>query len=284
MKLAGFFGIAVITSITASAVLVQSPLTHVKPTVKAIVASTLPFAESQLIGKYYQGDGLGANLHLDLNQNHRFSFRWTGCLGEYDKNEGIWRLEGDMVFLQPEKPNKREGFQGTNLRFVPMVWNKRLFLVDEYEAPGFCSTLGQNMPEIRGDDIHGMNYIHLNIDFKPSPIDYPNYVPERFQRFVGVPPLKSKIVELVNDGTVRLDRGSKYGFSVGLMLCSSDWSSANLEIIRVTENSAIAKPVYFANTPNRVKIGDVFSSGGTYHQPNGTGSTRLENPVKPPPE
>src|SRR5260370_28445512 len=55
---------------------------------------TLLFSETELTGKYYFGDGLGVICSLELSGNHRFDFRWHGCLGEYDRNQGAWALDG----------------------------------------------------------------------------------------------------------------------------------------------------------------------------------------------
>jgi hypothetical protein len=48
----------------------------------------LLFAESELPGQYYLGDGLGVNCSLELHPDHRFRFVWRGCLGMYDRNQG----------------------------------------------------------------------------------------------------------------------------------------------------------------------------------------------------
>lgn len=103
-------------------------------------APQLLFSASELPGRYYLGDGLGVNCRLSLEVNGRFSFCWTGCLGEYDRNEGSWTLEGDRLLMKPEKPNRREGFEGMNLRFMPVKWHDRVLLIDENEMPGFCAS------------------------------------------------------------------------------------------------------------------------------------------------
>ncbi len=52
-----------------------------------------------LAGSYYQGDGLGFNLHLDLAADGHFTCKWTGCLGEYGSTQGRWGRDGDKILI-----------------------------------------------------------------------------------------------------------------------------------------------------------------------------------------
>ena len=54
-------------------------------------------AESRLTGKYYLGDGLGVNKYLSLSSDGTFHFRWQGCLGTYDENEGTYILDKGLI-------------------------------------------------------------------------------------------------------------------------------------------------------------------------------------------
>ncbi len=53
----------------------------------------------RLHGEYYQGDGLGYNLHLTLKHNGTFDCQWTGCLGEYGATSGTWTHLGKRITL-----------------------------------------------------------------------------------------------------------------------------------------------------------------------------------------
>jgi hypothetical protein len=245
------------------------------------VGSKLPFAESMVAGKYYFGDGLGVNCRLEVTNDHRFAFRWTGCLGEYDRNEGSWEILGDTLLLKTEKQNKHEGFEGVNTRFAPIIWNQRLYLVDEYEAPGFCSTL-ESERSVGGvrDELHGQHYVLHDDNFKVVLVKLANYVPERFKSFVGKKPIQCKVIELNKDGTVTLDKGSADGLRPALMLGPDFWYTGDLEVLSVTPNRAIAKPGYFFNSVHLIEKGDLYDTGGKWYQPHGTGWQRLDKPPK----
>ena len=127
-------------------------LTHPAPPKGLSLNPALRFPEQELSGQYYLGDGLGVNCSLTLEPTHRFAFAWHGCMGLYDQNQGVWSLEGDTLVVKPKKPNKREGFEGMNLRFIPVQWGKRGYLVDENEMPGFCAAAHTEPPS--SDNLH----------------------------------------------------------------------------------------------------------------------------------
>src|SRR3989338_7636275 len=75
-----------------------------------------------LAGKYYFGDGTGVNNYLELSPDGNFDFKWRGCLGMYDENNGAYKIEEGILILSPKRPNIQKGFQGTPTRFLPINW------------------------------------------------------------------------------------------------------------------------------------------------------------------
>ena len=113
--------------------------------------TALRFDKKDLPGEY-QGGGTGVGLddrHLTLEPSGRFTFKSYCCFGEYNSNLGTWSLDGDLVLLHPEKPNKHEVFSAMNVRFVPVKWGKGIYLVDEYEMPGFAQRQGAGTSRTR---------------------------------------------------------------------------------------------------------------------------------------
>lgn len=260
----------------------QTPL-PTPPSPDALQAgSVAAVTAKELVGAYYFGDGLGVNCSLELLTGGRFKFRWTGCLGEYDSNEGNWTVQGDLVLLHPERENQHEGFEGVNIRFTPVIWNHHLFLVDEYEAPGFMAALKSG--DVYGlDKMHGQDFIKRNEKFEPVVFDRANTLPKRFEFFFKNGSVQAHVVAINDDGTVTLDRGSADGLRPGLMLCPDEWYTADLEVIRVEQHRATARPGYFFNGTRLVQIDDLYSTGGRFSRPRGTGWERLPAPPKPPP-
>lgn len=59
------------------------------------------FHTDRLNGDYYQGDGLGYNLHLTLENDGTFTCQWTGCLGDYGSTSGEWSRSGRHITVNP---------------------------------------------------------------------------------------------------------------------------------------------------------------------------------------
>ncbi len=238
------------------------------------------FDVKALPGTYYLGDGLGFNLTLKLDSKHRFKFRWTGCLGEYDRNGGSWSLQGDVVVLRPEGPNDRRGLSGMNVRFVPVPWGDRLYLVDEYETPGFAAFVRSESPGVFGDDdVHGgSDYVKVDEAFKlPKKRGKPVF-PVRFRDFYEKGAIRAKVAALLRDGTVQLDVGRQGRLRPGLFLTRArSFDGVELEVLSVSPTVAIAKPWYTSDA-KRLAKGDAFSTGGRWHRPSGTGSVRYASP------
>src|SRR5437867_3612562 len=121
---------------------------HQRPRARVHPAAQPPlrFDPGELPGRYYFGDGLGVNCTLELDPGGRFSFSWHGCEGEYDRNEGTWSRDGDLLELHPERPYRQQGFRGMDVRFVPVKWGPRILLVDEHCMPGFCAAAARAEP------------------------------------------------------------------------------------------------------------------------------------------
>lgn len=227
------------------------------------------FNESDLPGRYYQGDGLGVNLSLELLEDHTFTFRWNGCLGEYDRNEGRWKLVGDTLVLEPERPHERTGFNGMDTRFIPVPWGSRLYLVDENELPGFAAAAREGVPGF-GDGLHGSDYVKRGTP-KPSASDKP-LLPARYQHFFSEGAIEARISSMSSDGTVLLDKGGSSRLAAGMLLVPPSYEEQGaLSVLSVTESSAVARPFYYFNESKPIRVGQVFSTGGEYHRPRGTG-------------
>ena len=60
---------------------------------------------TQLVGEYRVGDGLGYNLHLVLKEGAAFECTWTGCLGVYGTASGVWSIKDSELELIPHDAN-----------------------------------------------------------------------------------------------------------------------------------------------------------------------------------
>ncbi len=76
--------------------------------------TTLPtgdLVDRTLVAEYYSGDGLGYNLHLALHEDGTFTCKWTGCLGDYGRANGVWSRSADRVtFVNREATDMLENY------------------------------------------------------------------------------------------------------------------------------------------------------------------------------
>ena len=121
---------------------------------------SIPVPAEKVYGKYYRGDGLGVNHSLELVMNGRFIFSWHGCLGEYDKNEGAFKIEGNKLSLLPELPNIQKGFQGTPTQFIIRQAGEDIFLIEKEDLRKFDNGLLENA-SLQKRYYHGLYYIKI---------------------------------------------------------------------------------------------------------------------------
>jgi len=65
--------------------------------------ATTDTTQNPFVGSYYQGDGLGYNLHLTLKNDGSFTCQWSGCLGDYGATSGTWAHDGDKITVSTTK-------------------------------------------------------------------------------------------------------------------------------------------------------------------------------------
>ena len=167
-----------------------------------------------IVGDYYFGDGLGVNCSLSVTAKGQFTFQWDGCLGTYDKNEGIASVKEGILQITPQKPNLRDGFRGTPTKFYPVRWDGRMYLIPTNDIVEFCSDFSQGIEPRRG--IHGSYYLRRGDADKPI-LGKPA-VPEQWTKFLLDKPVRGMITELIGKQEAWLNKGSAEGLLVGMIL------------------------------------------------------------------
>ena len=115
-------------------------------------------------GAYYWGDGLGANVSLDLAPGAGFVFEWHGCLGLYGRNYGTVGESGSRVTLEPELPNRTDSI-GIDVEFLPVTWGARHYLIASGKVQDFCNAVnGGSEPR---DEMHGRFLLREGDETKP---------------------------------------------------------------------------------------------------------------------
>ena len=116
-------------------------------------------------GSYYWGDGLGANVSLDVAPGAGFVFEWHGCMGLYGRNYGAVTEARGLVVLEPELPNKKGEFAGIDEELVPVSWGERRYLVAAARLGDFCNAVNGGSEPREG--LHGMFLLRRGDETKP---------------------------------------------------------------------------------------------------------------------
>jgi hypothetical protein len=267
--------------------LICSPIAHGKgglqggsrpAPVAAAQGKRMLYNDANLLGTYYFGEGEGVNCRLTLSRDRKFTFKWNGCLGEYDHNQGTWSIDGDVIVLKPELPNRREGFKGMGVRFIPALWGRRVMLIEENEMPGFCAAATKDQAPTE-EYVRGSDYVRLTTtnDNHAKPV-----VPDRFAVFLRGA-IEATVLRVDKQGRAVLDKGSDDGVSRGMLLCQKDYvdgeyGGVDLLVLTVTKHQAIARCIYFFNSNRFVKAGRRYTTGEGGPRPHGSGYRQFDKP------
>jgi len=108
---------------------------------KIVQEEIVALGEHPWAGKYYAGDGLGANIRISVAPTAGVSAIWTGCLGVYGANEGIVEPQPDgSLKLVLNRPN-HNGFGGFDEHLLPVRWGARRYLIPPTEMNRFISAI-----------------------------------------------------------------------------------------------------------------------------------------------
>ena len=216
-----------------------------------------PIADkSQLAGQYFFGDGTGVNNYLKLSQDRIFSFKWQGCLGTYDENEGTYSYEQGVLVLFPKRPNIREGFKGTPTHFFPISWGVRLYLIPQDQMLDFVNVINQGR-EPRKDKL-GNFYLREGDEKKP--VEGIPVLPSQWNDYLLQKPIEGKVIKVERRKVAIVNVGKKNGLKVGMLLTARDSRETRftqLNVISVEDETAKAKTWY---RDDKVRKDDIVST------------------------
>ena len=172
-----------------------------------------PFA-----GEYFQGDGLGVNLTLDIGPSGEYTQTWYGCLGLYYLNHGTITSDGRTIELHPRISRERGDTLEVDHQLVCVPWGRRVYLIAPREMKTFVEWVNKGR-EPR-DREHGIVYLKVGHEKFPADGD-PELPDAHVQRLFQV--LRAKVIKVgdpqvpdrkyPNDKvrSVTLDVGTKQG-------------------------------------------------------------------------
>lgn len=217
-------------------------------------------------GRYYQGDGLGVNVSLDIAPKAGFVFEWHGCLGLYDRNYGKVTEKDGELHLTFELKNMREGFQGLASSFLPVKWGERTYLIPDDEIVEFCN--GINFGWEPREDSHGF-FLLRDGDCEKKVTGFPS-LPKKYRPYLLKKPIETEIVKLgktasrpslgnfeFKETSVVLGAGKKQGVLPGMELHVYEPNDAHSSAIvkKVSDDSSEAVVTWMDDTESLPKVG-----------------------------
>ena len=152
-----------------------------------------------------------------------------------------------------------------------MAWGQRVYLIDEYELPGFCAGIKQRGGRFQTRELHGLDYVKVGKRGELPPLSGEPRVPPRYQEFVRHGEIKATVVRVQGNGTLVKEQGVPR-LKVGMRLCFDDFKNGPDRIVQsVRGQEAIVVAVGSAAHTTPVKPGALLTTGNYWKRPTGTG-------------
>ena len=164
---------------------------------------------SSIAGEYYQGAARGRYLHLSILADGRYSFIWSGCTGVHCRESGYVRSTVGEYEFSPVTGDRPK----IDRRLLLVRWQSRRYLVPAEKVQKFCDAVIKG-DEPRTDEGPGDFYLALplvHVDGLPE-------LPDQWARFLGDHVAIGKIIDVTDDGIVKVEFGTAAGIEKGAIL------------------------------------------------------------------
>lgn len=220
-------------------------------------------------GSYFRGTGHHGRTVLELNADHTMLYRSPS---NFDQSTGSWKWEGQSIVCTYVADNAKH-----DRRFVPIQVLGRYFLVEENSVPGFLDAARKSeMFPSR----HIFEYIRFNkdgIEVRPTRAE----IPERYRDYYEIGEITARVSSVNKDGTITIGQDHMQRVKEGMLLVSDEFLPYEVQILKVTQNSATGKVRYYQSSYTEAAKGDILTSGNLYWQVEPASAPRY---LKIPPE
>ncbi len=223
----------------------------------------------ELAGRYHFGAIRGMQQELQLLKNHRFTYILDGCQGVYAHASGTWQQKNGSLLLVP-KPPYDPIKSGLNLRFIPVTWGQRLYLIDENQLPGFCAATQQKTWDLHNRYISSMDFARHEGRLLPKIQGIPQ-IPMVFREFLTQGEIIATVTAATaNDGILLRENGPSR-LKLGMRLClNRDGNAPNVIVVSTDSAGVYVKPLPTPYRQTPIHKGDVFTTGSYRYRPEGT--------------
>jgi len=223
------------------------------------------FRRAELAGTYGKGSTYwGARLRL--LRDGRFELIAGGCTSASASRGRYWFSRG-LVRLDPDRGRGAQMFreQLSPDAFLPVRWQRRLYLIADDEVPDFCSAVHNGTePERKLPDGGFQGLFWLRADGESRRVTSWPELPPKWRPYLVRKPIEGAISHLMPDGLVRANVGSSHGLLPGMLLFDRDavYYGRDFRVVGVERAAATLKPLQlngmFSWQP--VRIGDRVST------------------------
>ncbi|MDB5335300.1 MAG: hypothetical protein JWN70_919 [Planctomycetaceae bacterium] len=141
-------------------------------------------------GRYYEGDGLGVNISIQLAPTNGAVVTWHGCLGLYDQNYGPLQEANGQIRVAWKLHHEDRLFKTDE--YLAVRWGQRHYLIPTEEILEFCAAVRSDMePRTK---LHGMFPLRDGDEALPA-VGSPQ-LPPTFEKYLLMGPIDAKLKAL----------------------------------------------------------------------------------------
>lgn len=214
-----------------------------------------PLSLVDLAGDYVATTWPVAQRHLWIQADGTWKQVNSVIFGPEDTSKGTVRVvDGKMefeVFTSEGKPS------GRRCACIPVWWTNRLFLLDRPSLATLCNEINWGiLPPHEIIDFLAVDLPRHRIPAAGMPGERMPSLPPEFAAWILERPMKGTIVQVLPDGTAKIDLGANHGAFVGMRLAaetvagSRAWTKGgNVEVISVQPDSCLVKRSIAEDSP-----------------------------------
>lgn len=212
----------------------------------------------------------GMQQELQLLKNHRFTYILDGCQGVYARASGTWQQKNGSLLLVPKHPYDPIK-SGLNLRFIPVTWGQRFYLIDEHQLPGFCAAIQQKVWDARNRYISTKDFARRSEgELLPRVYGVP-IVPISYKEFLTQGEIKATVSAVTASYEILLQEKVPGRLKPGMRLClNRNSNTPNVVVISTDSAGVYVKPLPTPYRQTPIRKGDVFTTGSYRYRPEGT--------------
>jgi hypothetical protein len=213
-----------------------------------------------LEGTYTNGPGLTVD-SVTLAASKQFTYRESGCLGEYANIAGTYRLHDGWLCLQHPKLTKSADRQRLPRHLLPVPWRGNVYLLRPADLFLFALQVhARKEPEPSGMP---STFLHRTVGIKAlggADGCLPD-MPEPWLSVCRNGPPTGHVIYKETDGHMAVDLGARHGLVRGMKLTANSEKPDREDLIVVSVGPLVCRVKTARPIARRVEVGEPVSIG-----------------------